>query len=92
MATARLKNKSRTPEVINLDHDVVCADECGCTEITQLVVALNPQTGEKGRREITRSICASLHILPGMTVEVPDTVIDLPVVEALLREGRLVLV
>lgn len=91
MANVCLKLKGRTPEVINLEHDFACKEECLCSTVDQVTVELNPKTGDKGVRVTEKRICASLHLLPGVPVEAPDSVLNVPAVQALEAAGRLVL-
>ncbi len=85
----QLKNQTKRTITLNLDHDVVCSEEhCLCSFDIHSRLELDPKTGDTGVRETERRLCASVFILPGQTSrDVPDSVLNLPKVQALIS-GR----
>jgi hypothetical protein len=86
-----LISKSRSTQVFNLDHDLVCGeDACFCATIEQKSVAID-RDGNQGYRTADKQICGSVHLLPGATSEgLPDGVRSLPTVAAAVARGDLV--
>jgi len=59
-----LENRIRQMQVFNLEHDAYCAaGECGCSDITTVVMEENPRTGERAPRHVTKKAPASLTLL-----------------------------
>ncbi len=88
----KLRNRTNRTVTVNLDHDVVCAeDECLCSSQVHRSIEHDGKTGDTGVRETERRVCASVHILPKETSdELPESVKDLPEVRSALNLRTLV--
>ena len=88
----KLRNRTNRAIIINLDHDIVCAEgECLCSHDTHRGLELDPKTGETGVRETERLICKSVHVMPRETSEeLPAAVEKLPKVAAALKSRTLI--
>jgi hypothetical protein len=77
-------------QVFHLPHDVLCRDQCACAEVTVVVVAENPRTGERAPKHLNKKVPGSLTFLalerkPGL----PSAVLELAQVKAAIGRGYL---
>ena len=58
-----LQSRARRMQVFHLPHDVCCCDRCACEDVTTVVVAENPRTGERARQPLTKKVPRSMTFL-----------------------------
>jgi hypothetical protein len=85
-----LENRLRRILVVNLPHDVCCAQGCACSKATIVVAAENPRTGDRVTQHVTRDAAASLTWLAlERRDDLPDHLLEVPEVKAALSCGHL---
>jgi len=86
-----LENRLRQMQLFNLDHEAYCRDgACSCAEVTVVVAAENPRTGERAPRVVSKRVPAVLTLLARERRSgLPDAVLRVPAVRAALASGRL---
>jgi len=88
-----VKNRTRGPLVLNLEHAAVCSDDaCLCATMEHRSRELNRHTGESGIRIVERRVSASVHVMPGQSAGLPDGADRAADVAAAIRRGDLVTV
>jgi len=85
-----LESRARRMQVFHLPHDVFCRDQCACADVTVVVVAENPRTGERAPKRVTKKAPGTITLLalerkPGL----PSALLDLAQVKAAIGRGYL---
>ena len=85
-----LESRTRRMQVFHLPHEVFCRGRCTCSELTVVVTAENPRTGERAPRQLQKKVPGSLTVLsrerkPGL----PTVVLELAEVKAAIARGYL---
>lgn len=85
-----LESRARRIQVFHLPHDVFCRDRCACAEVTVVVVAENPRTGDRAPKHMRKKVPSSLTFLalerkPGL----PSTLLEVAEVKAAIGRGYL---
>ena len=85
-----LESRFRRIQVFHLSHDVFCRGRCACGEVTVVVTAENPRTGERAPRQLQKKVPGSITILarerkPGL----PSAVLELGEVKVAIARGYL---
>lgn len=88
-----LESWSRRMQIFHLSHDVFCRDRCACTEVTVVVTAENPRTGERAPRPLQKKVPGSITLLarerkPGL----PSRLLELAEVKTAIARGYLRLI
>src|SRR5262249_16758373 len=84
-----LESRVRQMQVFNLPHGAYCKERCACSERTVMVVEVNPRTGERAPRSVTRKTPGSLTLLAReRRAELPSAILDVPEVKAAIARGR----
>jgi hypothetical protein len=88
-----LESRIRRMQVVNLPHEVFCRERCGCAEMTVVVVAENPRTGDRAPKRVTKLVPASMTWLALERRDgLPRAILDVPEVKAALAHRHLRLV
>ncbi|TMQ08626.1 MAG: hypothetical protein E6J90_39915 [Deltaproteobacteria bacterium] len=85
-----LESRTRRMQVFHLSHEVFCRGRCACSEVTVVVTAENPRTGERAPRRLQKKVPGSITVLarerkPGL----PSAVLELAEVKAAIARGYL---
>ena len=85
-----LESRTRRMQVFHLSHNVFCRDRCACGEVTVVVTAENPRTGERAPRPLQKKVPGSITLLarerkPGL----PSRLLELAEVKAAIARGYL---
>jgi hypothetical protein len=85
-----LESRTRRMQVFHLAHDVLCRGRCACSEVTVVVTAENPRTGERAPRQLQKKVPSSITLLarerkPGL----PSAVLELAEVKSAIARGYL---
>ena len=85
-----LESRTRRMQVFHLLHEVFCRGRCACSEVTVVVTAENPRTGERAPRQLQKKVPGSITVLarerkPGL----PSAVLELAEVKAAIARGYL---
>lgn len=85
-----LESRARRMQVFLLPHDVFCRDQCACAEVTVVVIAENPRTGERAPKHVLKTVPGSITFLalerkPGL----PSVLLELAQVKAAIGRGYL---
>jgi hypothetical protein len=86
-----LESRVRRMQVFHLPHEVFCrAGHCACADVTVVVVAENPRTGERAPRRTTQRVPGSLTILALERKRgLPNGVLEVADVKAAIGRGYL---
>jgi hypothetical protein len=85
-----LESRTRRMQVFHLSHNVFCRDRCACSDVTVVVTAENPRTGERAPRPLQKKVPGSITLLarerkPGL----PSRLLELAEVKAAIARGYL---
>jgi hypothetical protein len=86
-----LESRVRRIQVFHLPHEVVCrTHSCACAEVTVVVVAENPRTGERAAKPVAKHVPGSITILAReCKAGLPCAVLEVAEVRAAIDRGYL---
>lgn len=85
-----LESRTRRMQVFHLPHELFCRGRCACSEVTVVVTAENPRTGERAPQLLQKKVPGSLTILAReRKPALPTAVIELAEVKAAIARGYL---
>jgi hypothetical protein len=77
-------------QVFHLSHDIFCRGRCACSEVTVVVTAENPRTGERAPRQLQKKVPGSMTVLAReRKSDLPSAVLELAEVKAAIARGYL---
>jgi hypothetical protein len=77
-------------QVFHLPHPVFCRDTCACVEMTVVIIAHHPRTGERASKRVAKRVPGSITILAReRKAGLPNAILDIPEVKAALGRGYL---
>jgi len=75
-------------QVFHLPHDVFCRGRCACAEVTVVVTAENPRTGERAPRQLQKKVPGSITLLARERRQgLPSAVLELGEVKVAISRG-----
>jgi hypothetical protein len=88
-----LESRVRRMQVFNLPHESFCRDRCACSQTTVVITAENPRTGERARKNVSKTVPASMTLLAGeRRAGLSAALLEVPDVKAAIDRGDLRLV
>ena len=88
-----LESRVRRMQVVNLPHDVFCRNRCACAEVTVVISAENPRTGDRASKRVAKQLPSSMTWLAlERKVALPSALLDVPDVRDAIARGHLRLV
>ncbi len=85
-----LESRTRRMQVFHLSHDVCCRGRCACSEVTVVVTAENPRTGERAPRQLQKKVPGSITLLAReRKAGLPSAMLELAEVKAAVARGYL---
>ena len=88
-----LESRIRRMQVVNLPHEAFCRERCECTEMTVVIAAENPRTGERAPTRVSKRVPTSMTWLAGeRRTGLTSVLLEVPDVKAAIACGFLRLV
>lgn len=85
-----VQSRTRRMQVFHLPHDVFCRVQCACAEVTVVVVAENPRTGERAPKQLRKKVAGSITLLAlERKAGVPAALLELAEVKTAIGRGYL---